>query len=393
MTNKILWLRILAIVFTFGMTVVGCDDDPQDSPPSFPSAKGKLTITGLDNFNDKYVYAYGLAGDNVLFGLTDITGYPSSTAYKLAKISGGKTVVPLYTANSVTASYSNSFIAYSGNDSVLTINIIILNDDSLSASNVQNAVTNNLGMKTISSGTFSNGNMDAVWEWSPPQEYTVIELAENRFVEGYASSKNSDNIEQWLTFTATAATQYIHAVARSLYSASDLYIQLYDNNGNEVGKNEYFYPNNYLSRTVTLGQRYYIRTRCLSYSSWGSYWIAFSKSSNLPTFPPEETIPIQLTAERQPANGYISTAYGSQFFIFTATKTTQTIHFIKGTLGSSSYRMYDYEGKNMSSADEGFSNNNNGAAYYKIKSNLLIGKKYCIEIYNSFTGSFQLEFY
>ena len=157
-------ITLLAAVMVFSLA--SCTQEPEPENDKFPSAKGKLTVNGLSNFNDKYVYLNGLAGGNLLIGLTDITGYPLDIAYKLEKISGGKVDIPLYTANTSASSYSDSFIAYSGNDTITSINIIILSESSLKASNAATAITTNLGRKTLASGTFSNGNMTVDWDTS-----------------------------------------------------------------------------------------------------------------------------------------------------------------------------------------------------------------------------------
>jgi formylglycine-generating enzyme required for sulfatase activity len=151
------------LLLAFAMTaVIGCKDD-EPEPQIFPAAKGKLTINGLGSFNDKYVFVDGMAGgSSVLSGIIDIIGYPNDIAYKLVKISGGKAEVPLYKANPSATSYSNSYIAYNGNENVSIINITILSESTLKASNL-NAIMNNLGKKTLTEGSFSNGNMTIDW--------------------------------------------------------------------------------------------------------------------------------------------------------------------------------------------------------------------------------------
>jgi hypothetical protein len=257
---------VLTIILAFS----ACGPDEDDDSGSFPQAKGKLTITGLENFNDKYVYVQGLAAGKVLVGLTDISGYPSNIVYKLAKISGGKANVPLYTANSSASSYSNSFIAYSGNDSVSSVSVIILNDSSLSASNASNSITNNLGMKTITSGTFSNGNIETVWEWSPPSQYSVTQLTENQW--GYTSAGIG---YFYFTFIATASIQYLHYGSRMSHSLLDI-------NGNHVTVNtSYNSDDKNFRRTaynVIPGQKYYIR--CYQGETYNpSVKICFNSSS------------------------------------------------------------------------------------------------------------------
>jgi hypothetical protein len=200
----------------------------------FPAAKGKMTINGLGSFNDKYVYVSGLAGSsNVLVGLTDITGYPSDVTYKLAKISGGKAEVPLYMANASASTYSDSFIAYSGNDTITSVSIIIINESSLKASNASSAIMSNLGMKTITTGTFTNGNMTIDWGsggngtsnvWTTVTNSTfgtdsilAIAYGNGKFVAGGDGGKMAYSADG-ITWTAVsdsafASDNFIHAIA------------------------------------------------------------------------------------------------------------------------------------------------------------------------------------
>ena len=143
----------------------GGNDPGGNNPTGFPVVKGKMTINGLSDFNGKYVYVSGLAGSSLITGLTDITGYITpDMAFKLPQISGGKVEAPLYTPNPQATSYANSYTAYSGNDTITSmVSIYIVNDSSVKASNAQSAITNNLGTRMLTSGTFSNGNMTIDW--------------------------------------------------------------------------------------------------------------------------------------------------------------------------------------------------------------------------------------
>jgi hypothetical protein len=53
MTKKLIGLGILAMVLIFGMTVVGCDDDPNNGNGN--GSSGKITITGLGAYNGRYI--------------------------------------------------------------------------------------------------------------------------------------------------------------------------------------------------------------------------------------------------------------------------------------------------------------------------------------------------
>jgi hypothetical protein len=85
---------------------------------------------------------------------------------------------------------------------------------------------------------------------------------------------------QWFSFTATAATQYIHVTFNTL---TDLYVQLYDSTGATVGaESNLWSTTRYISRTVTPGNVYYIKVR--PYSTYtGTYSIGFNASSTAPS--------------------------------------------------------------------------------------------------------------
>jgi len=248
-----------------------------------PEAKGKLTINGLSSFNDKYVYVQGLAGGNVLTGLTDVTGYPSDITYKLVKISDGKAEVPLYAANA--SSSSGSFIAYDGYDIITSLNIIIVSESSLKESNASSVITSNLGKKMLTSGTFSNGNMTVDWgiidgPWNPGGAIPT-QLTLNQWTNGSISIGG----EQWFTFTATASTQYIHIFFGTL---SNFNFKIFDINGNtnsyetSNGSESSYGEISYFNVSVTSGNKYYIRIRSFGERS-GTYKIAFNTSYNSPS--------------------------------------------------------------------------------------------------------------
>jgi hypothetical protein len=135
---------------------------------------------------------------------------------------------------------------------------------------------------------------------------------------------------QWFKFTATAGTQYIHFNPGEAVAAA---VQLYTGTGSTVsGAGLLAVPDSYLTRTVTSGTVYYIRVT--NYKNFtGSYKIAFS-ATDIP--PPSVALPTtgvtDLTAADAWVNGNIAAAGGEQWFKFTATATTQYIHFKPDTL-------------------------------------------------------------
>ena len=322
MVNKKFWSGMLVMILAFGMMVVGCElEDPQ----KFPATRGKLTINGLGGFGDGYyVYVSGMAGSSALVGITDITGYPSDTAYKLAKTSGGRAEVPLYTANPYASSYADSYDAYSGNDPISSLNIYILNDGSLreynAASVTANVISSNPDRRRIlTSGTFSRGNYTVNWgtiggTW-PPSNPTS--LTANQWASGNIPTSSG---EQWFRFTATAATQYIHVTLGTL---TYLYVQIYSSSGSTVGNNVSLQSNNlYASRSLTLGDIYYIKVSPYSSSYSGAYQIAFNTSITPPSTWTPPSNPTSLTAN-QWRDDTMSGSTTETWYSFFATSGTQ----------------------------------------------------------------------
>jgi hypothetical protein len=90
-------------------------------------AKGKLTLTGFNEFNGKYVYS-GLvtkSGNKYLYGMN---GADSSGNLSMVQISGGKAEVPLYTLNTGATSVADLYVPYDGNDEFLVVAILIVDD-------------------------------------------------------------------------------------------------------------------------------------------------------------------------------------------------------------------------------------------------------------------------
>jgi len=165
----------------------------------------------------------------------------------------------------------------------------------------------------------------------PPPE--SIQLTEKQWADGDIPSSDG---EQWFSFTATAATQYVHVIFGTL---SDLYVQLYNSSLNTVGSRTNLYSSTkYTSRTLTIGQVYYILVTPYSSSYKGTYQIAFNSSITKP-LPPLSSV-IQLT-EVQWANGNIPSSGGDQWFSFTATAATQYVHISFGTLNDLYVQLYD----------------------------------------------------
>jgi hypothetical protein len=106
-----------------------------------------------------------------------------------------------------------------------------------------------------------------------PSNATTITV--NNWTNGNITTADG---EQWFKFTATASTQYIHVKIGTLIS---LYVKLCDSNGVAVGSPEIKESyNNSISRTLTVGQEYYIKVYPRINS--GTYQIAFNASETAP---------------------------------------------------------------------------------------------------------------
>ena len=163
-----------------------------------------------------------------------------------------------------------------------------------------------------------------------PCENPIL-LSENTWADGNLTTANN---LQWFSFTATANTHNIHfkpGTCTFVYAAG------YDSSGNEVSSEQYLYLNASMSLTVTSGQSCYIKVRTYNSVSTGTYKIEFTKTA----YPHDATI-IPLS-ENTWADGNL--LYNShQWFSFSATASTQYIHFKPGTCEYVLVQLYDSSG-------------------------------------------------
>ena len=163
----------------------------------------------------------------------------------------------------------------------------------------------------------------------------LIPLTENQWADGNMPASND---QHWFTFTATASTQFIHADFGTL---NFLTVNVYDSSG-AVGSetdlyNSIMFTNT--SRSLTVGQTYYIRVTTYNINFSGTYRIAFTMS----IIPPGA---IELT-ENIWANGNIPTSNSQQWFTFAATASTPFIHIEIGTLTQLYVQVYDSGGTTL----------------------------------------------
>jgi hypothetical protein len=241
---------------------------------------------------------------------------------------------------------------------------------------------------------FNTSSTPPAGTWTP-EGYNPIQLTEHRWTDGNISTSGG---QQWFTFTATASTQYIHVAFGTL---TNLYVQIYDSNGNTVGSDTNMYSSTrYTSRSLASGQKYYIKV--WPYSGNGTYQIAFNTTSSTPpagTWPPDG-YPVQLT-EDQWANGNINSNTSENWFTFIATASTQYIlHAYFGTNNSTQgqdrfdplsvfVNVYDSNGYEVRGTSLGGLNSYD----YTSSTWLTPGQNYYIKVsYFRGTGSYKIAF-
>jgi len=213
---------------------------------------------------------------------------------------------------------------------------------------------------------------------------SVTELTTNKWTNGNITTIGG---LQWFKFTATATTQFIHFEPGTL---TDAYIQLYDNAGNAVGSGTALssYTSN-ISQTVANGSVYYIKVAATNYVN-GTYKIAFNATSTTPAITLPTTGVTTLTANTW-ANGNIAVQGGEQWFKFTATATTQYIHFEPGTqmgtLSEAIVQLYDNSGNTVGGSDTLQMNRKNTSQA------VTIGSVYYIKVTPSYgSGTYRIAF-
>jgi hypothetical protein len=207
---------------------------------------------------------------------------------------------------------------------------------------------------------------------------SITQLTENTWADGNLPTSSD---EQWFKFSATAGTQYIHI---SFGTLTYMRVQVYDSSGNTVGRETELYSGiRSVSRTVMVGQDYYIKVRPFTSSDSGTYRITFNTTLN-----PPGTVITPLT-ENTWADGNIPTSSDEQWFNFTATAGTQYIHISFGTLSALYVQVYDSSGTAVRS-ETYFSSSNN----ISISRTLTIGRDYYIRVrpLSSYSGTYRIAF-
>jgi hypothetical protein len=114
-------------------------------------AKGKLTLTGFNEFNGKYVYsALVTTSGKYLIGtnaVMELTG--AEFVMSMVQISGGKAEVPLYyITTSAGTTIADIYVPYEGSETFTAVGIMIINDadGKFTNSDAASMATNYAGM-------------------------------------------------------------------------------------------------------------------------------------------------------------------------------------------------------------------------------------------------------
>jgi predicted RNA-binding protein with TRAM domain len=234
----------------------------------------------------------------------------------------------------------------------------------------------------VSPFSSGSGTYQIAFNTMPIMPKNVTVLTANTWADGNITASG----QQWFKFTATAATQYIHADFGTL---SSMYVQLYDTSGGTVGTQANLSGSTkYASRSLTEGEEYYVKVSPYSSTGSGTYQIAFNASSTTPniTLPSN---PTTLVAGVW-ADGNISTAGGQHWFNFTATAATQYIHVDFDTLNDLNIQVYNSDGSTV-----GNQTNLYGSNRYASRSSLSDGGEYYIKLWpfsSTDSGTYKIAF-
>jgi len=248
-------------------------------------------------------------------------------------------------------------------------------------------------VRRYSSTTSGNGTYQIAFNKSstaPSLSSTAITLTENIWK---GSNLTSSIGEQWFKFTATADTQYIHASFGTLSPTMGLKVQVYDSSIAVVESETVLnFRTKYISRSVTLGQVYYIKVQPYDSSYTGTYNIAFNKSPTAPSVTVTLPSSANTLTENTWANGTLVSSSSVQWFKFTATADTQYIHAAFGTLiTTTGMNVQAYDSSGTSVVTDSLLYGTGGDSFISLS--VTQGQMYYIRVWpNVDTGTYQIAF-
>jgi hypothetical protein len=134
------------------------DDDDDNSSGTLAGAKGKLTLSGFNEFNGKYVYSVlATTSGKSLIGMNGVTLSGMEEVISMVQISGGNAEVPLYTMNASGSTVADIYVPYEGSETfqVVAITIVDDSDGKFTASDAEGFATSYAGMISSNSSNTS----------------------------------------------------------------------------------------------------------------------------------------------------------------------------------------------------------------------------------------------
>jgi hypothetical protein len=157
MAKKNFWLGMLVMVLAFGMTVVGCDNDPTDDNGG--NTVGAFVLTDIPaTYNGKYAYFEALNSSVYIVGCQSVN--MSTKTLALSQILNGRASLPVWIVTN-----AGSVSKYSGNDiftqndkwGVAIFNTAIVTDESRGIAGIYFSgsvvFTNGYAEKSVNNGT------------------------------------------------------------------------------------------------------------------------------------------------------------------------------------------------------------------------------------------------
>jgi hypothetical protein len=140
--KKLRFLGVSALALILGMTVLGCKDDPEETPPA-----GQLTLTGLTGHDGDYVMAQGQSPYSNLNAIGSVVTQIPPVA-KAAAITNGSALLTIFDA-------TGGGSLYTGNDTV-TFSVVIYNVEVINQASPPTPVAG--GITTAVNLTNGSGN-------------------------------------------------------------------------------------------------------------------------------------------------------------------------------------------------------------------------------------------
>jgi hypothetical protein len=153
MEKKKFLLGMLAVALVFGMTVVGCGGDDDDTDDLTGKTGGTFTLTNISaTYNGKYAYFQAnLSNGDFIYGFNSANSATSTIT--LVQISNEQVTLPMWA--SISSRYSGNGTVTSNESIGQIVMVGIFNTPTITSSDIANSIQAAYAFQSI---TFSNGN-------------------------------------------------------------------------------------------------------------------------------------------------------------------------------------------------------------------------------------------